>query len=85
MAKADGSAARTRLSNPFYRQQRLLDLISTLSSPRQSGDPQQLCRLIVASNLAWSTTPGDDGRTWMYLAEPAAVQRYADCLVLTVP
>jgi hypothetical protein len=85
MANADGSAARTRLSNPFYRQQRLLDLISTLSSPRQSVDPAQLCRLIVAGNLAWSVTPSDDDHAWMYLAEPAAVQRYADCLVLTVP
>jgi hypothetical protein len=85
MAKADGSAARTRLSNPFYRQQRLLDLISTLSSPRQSVDPTQLCRLIVASDLTWSVTPNDDGLTWLYLTGPAAVRRYADCLVLTVP
>jgi uncharacterized protein with NAD-binding domain and iron-sulfur cluster len=84
MAKIDGSAARTRLSNPFYRQQRLLDLISTLSSPRQRVDPQHVCRLIVASDLAWSVTPNDDGLTWLYLTEPATVQRYADCLVLTV-
>jgi hypothetical protein len=85
MAKADGSAVCTRLSNPFYQQQRLLALMSTLCAPRQSVDAQHLCRLIVSSDLSWSATPTDNGRSWLYLTEPAEVQRFADCLVLTVP
>jgi hypothetical protein len=83
MADFDGSAAGTFSPNFPYHQQQLFALISTLVAPQARVAPERLCRLIVDCDLSWSRLQTHEGKSWLYLSEPAAVRRIADCLFLT--
>ena len=85
MAIFDGSAGGTFSPNFPYHQRQLFALISTLVAPQARLAPERLCRLIVDNDLAWSRLETDEGKHWLYLREPAAVRKIADCLFLTAP
>jgi hypothetical protein len=83
MANAHGNVLHTCPSNHPYRQSQLFSLISLLCASRDARPSPDVCRLIVEGSLSWSVEPVDAKSSWLYLSQPARVQKIADCLILT--
>jgi hypothetical protein len=83
MAEIELSAFRTAAAMVPAHQRQLFALISTLIAPRTDVHPDMLCRVLVDGSLPWQATPLGDGASVLQLAQPVAVQRIADCLLLT--
>jgi len=83
MATYDSKAASILSSNPRFRQEQLLSLISVLCPSREQRPNAEVCRLIVDSRLAWRAAPIDTHTSWLYLPVAARAREVADCLVLT--
>jgi len=87
MANVHVNVAPLSFSNAPYHQRQLFSLLSTLIAPCHGVAPAvQRYQLIVASDLPWRMIEPSDGRCgWRYLAEPAALRTFANCLLLSAP
>ena len=82
MANIDGSAPGTPAATSPYHQRQLFALISTLVSPRAHLASDPLCQVIIDGSLPWVSMPLAEGGSVLYLARPALVQQFADCLLV---
>jgi hypothetical protein len=87
MANIHVNARPLSFANAPYHQRQLFSLLSTLIEPCDGVTPAaQRHQLIVASDLQWRAIEPSDGRGgWFYLAEPAALRTFANCLLLSAP